>query len=96
MSASVLELKPEGLTAGQCILEDLLKPEELEDGEVNARVEPQAAFVRSQCRIELNAEATVDLAVAMIVFPGDTELDDSFGDGSNSEGLSVLWVLLEQ
>lgn len=37
----------EKLTSGEGILEYLLKTEELQDGEVDARVESQAALIRA-------------------------------------------------
>ena len=51
--------------AGEGVLEDLLEPEELEDGEVDRRVETETALVRAEDRRELDAEAVVDLAVAL-------------------------------
>jgi hypothetical protein len=44
----------------------------------------------------LNAEASVDLGLALIVLPDDAELDDSLWDGGDSESGFVFWVLLEE
>jgi len=41
-------------------------------------------------------ETTVDLDLALVIFPCDSELDDALWDGSDLESLAVLWVLLEQ
>lgn len=51
--------------AGEGVLEDLLKAEELEDGQVDRRVETEAALVRAEDRRELDAETVVDLALAL-------------------------------
>jgi len=55
--------------AGQRVLEDLLKTKELDDAQIDRRVETNAALVRPQRRIELNTEASVDLHLALIVDP---------------------------
>ena len=84
------------LTACQRIFEDLLKAEEFEDGEVDGRVEAEAALVWPKSRIELNTEATIDLTLALVVVPYHPELDDSLGYSRDSEGLAVFRVLLEE
>ena len=60
---------------GQCVLERLVEPEELDDTEVHRRVEPQATLVRTERRVELHSKAAVDLDLATIVLPGDPEDD---------------------
>lgn len=59
-------------------------------------MEAEAALVRAQGRVELDAVPAVDLQLAGIIFPDDTELDDALGDGGHLEGDAVLGVLLEQ
>jgi len=83
-------------TPSECILEALLKAQELEDAEVYRRVESETALVWPQSGVVLNAEATVDLHLALVVLPRDSELDHTFGDGGYLKGFLVLWVLLEQ
>ena len=61
---------------GQGILEGLLESQELEDREVDRRVEADAAFVRADGRGVLDAVAAIDLDLAMVVDPGDAEHDD--------------------
>src|SRR5699024_3728348 len=46
--------------AGQRVLEDLLEAEELHDAEVHRGMEPQAALVRAERGVVLDAEAAVD------------------------------------
>ena len=82
--------------AGQGVLEDLLEAEELEDAEVDGRVQSQAALVGAEGRVELDSEGIVDLDLAGVVLPHDAELDDALGDGDDFEGVAVLGVLLEE
>lgn len=65
-------------------------------GQVHGRVQAQAALVRPQGRVELHAVAAVDAQAALVVLPGDAELDDALGDGGDLEGGAVLGVLLEE
>ena len=60
---------------GQAVLEDLLKAQELNNRCTNRRVQTQTALVRTNCRVELAAEATVYLYLAVVVYPRNTELD---------------------
>jgi hypothetical protein len=84
------------LTASQGILEDLLETKELEDGQVDAGVKSETALVGTESRVELDAVTTVDLEVALVVFPDDAELDDTLRNGGNSESSAVLGVLVEE
>src|SRR5690606_492774 len=61
--------------AREGVLEDLLESEELDDAEVHRRMEAEAALVGSQSRVELHAEAAVDLNLAGVVDPRDPEDD---------------------
>jgi hypothetical protein len=65
-------------------------------GQVDGRVEAKTALVGTKGRVELDAVATVHTKLALIILPGDTELDDTLGDGANLEGLAVLGVLGEE
>ena len=65
--------------AGEGVFEDLLKAEEFHDAEVHRGVEPQSALVGPQRRVELHAEAAVDLHPAVIVRPRDPEDDLPLG-----------------
>jgi hypothetical protein len=87
---------PGGLTASQGILEGLLKAQKLEDGEGHGGVEAQAALVGTESRVELHTISTVDLDFALVVFPGNAELDHTLGNGGDLEGGLVLGVLLEE
>lgn len=94
-------MTPEGgggktLTSSQGILEDLLKAQELENRQVDGRVQPQAALVGAQRRVELHTEAAVHLDIALVILPDDAKLDQPLGDGDDLEGGAVLGVLLEQ
>ena len=63
----------------QGVLEDLLEAEELYNGEVDRGMEAQAALVRSDSGVELDAVAAVDLDLAVVVNPGNAEGDDALG-----------------
>ena len=84
------------LTAGESILEDLLKTQELENAQVDSWVKAETTLVRTESRVVLDTEATVDLNLTLVVLPDDTELDDALRDCGNLEGTLVLRVLLEQ
>lgn len=84
------------LTAGEGILENLLEAQELEDAQVDSRVETETSLVGTESRVVLNTEATVDLNLALVVLPDNTELDDTLWDGGDLKCAPVLGVLLEQ
>ena len=63
--------------AGQAVLEALLKAQELEDRQVDRRMEAQAAFVGADGRVELHTVAAVDLHLAGVIHPRHTEHDDA-------------------
>lgn len=64
---------------GQRVLEDLLEAEELHDAQVHRRVEPQTTLVRAERAVELHAVAPVDVDLAVVVLPRDTEDDLPLG-----------------
>ena len=72
--------------AGQGILEDLLEAQELHNGQVDGGVQTDAALVGADGGVVLDTVATVDLDIALVVGPGDTEddgalrLDDAVDD----------------
>ena len=84
------------LTSSQGILEYLLEAQELQDTEIDSRVESQSSLVWAQGRIELHTVSAVDLDLVLVIFPDDTELDDAFGNGDDLEGGLVLGLLLEE
>ena len=82
---------------GQGVLEDLLETEELDDTLVHGRVEAQAALVRSDRGVELDAVTAVDLHLALIVRPSDTELHHALrlDEALEHSRLLILRVLLD-
>ena len=64
---------------GEAVLEDLLEGEELEHAEGDGRMEAQAALVGADRAVHLDAEAAVDLDLALVVHPGYAEHDDALG-----------------
>jgi hypothetical protein len=69
---------------------------QLQDTQVDRRVQPQTSLVRSQSRVVLNPVSSVDLELTLVVLPSDSELDDSLGDLDDGEGFTVLGVLGEE
>lgn len=59
-------------------------------------MESETTLVRAKGAVELDTEGIVDLALSLVVLPGDTELDDALRDRADLEGLLVLGVLLKQ
>jgi hypothetical protein len=59
--------------AGQCVFEDLLEAEELDDAEVDRGMKAQAPLIGTQGTVEFDAEAPVDLDLALVVAPGDAK-----------------------
>jgi hypothetical protein len=82
--------------AGEGILEDLLKTEELQDGQVDGGVETETTLVRAKGGVELDTETAVDLNVALVILPDNAELDDALGDGDDLQGLAEFGLLLEE
>ena len=65
--------------SSEAVLEGLLESQELQDAQVHARVETDAALVRAQGAVALYAETPVDLHFATVVHPGDSEDYHPFG-----------------
>src|SRR5208283_5104069 len=64
---------------GQRVLEDLLEGEELQDAEIDRGMEAQAALVGADGAVHLDAEAAIDLDVALVVKPRHAEHKDALG-----------------
>ena len=62
---------------GEGVLEALFEAEEFDNRRVDRRVESETALVRTDRGVELDAEAAVDLDFALVVDPGDSELDEA-------------------
>ena len=84
--------------AGQRIFENLLEAEKLDDPRIHARVQPDAALVRTQRRIELDPVALVDLHMALVVDPRDAEHDLALrlDDAVDDVVLLVSGILIQQ
>ena len=64
---------------GEGVLEGLLEGEELQDAQIDGRVEAQAALVGADGGAVLHAPGAVDLDLTLVVHPGHTELDGALG-----------------
>lgn len=59
------------LQASEGVLEDLLTAQELQDRQIDGRMEAQTTLVGAEGRVELHTVAAVDAAFALVVFPDD-------------------------
>jgi len=59
-------------------------------------VEAEATFVRAEGGIELHPVSTVDLHLALVVFPHDAELDHPLRNRGHLQCFPVLRVFLEE
>jgi hypothetical protein len=84
------------LTSGKSILKDLLKAQELQDTQIDGRVESEASLIRTESRVELDSIAAIDLWLSLVVLPDNTELNDPLGDGDDLESGPVFGVLFEE
>ena len=82
---------------GQGVFEDLLEAKELDDGQVDRRMEAQAALVGADRGVELHTVATVDLNLAVVIDPGNAEDDDALGldEALHEAGFFPLGVLVD-
>ena len=74
----------------------MLESEELEDRQVDSRVEAQSTLVWAESTVELDTVGAVDLGLELVVFPDDAGLDDALWDGDDLQGGLVFGVLLEE
>jgi hypothetical protein len=84
------------LTASKSILENLLETQEFKDGKGDGGMESKASLVRPESGVELNAESSIDLNLALVVLPSNTELNNTLRNRSNLQSNLILWVFLEQ
>ena len=82
--------------AGQAVLQDLLEAQELQNGQVDSGMEPQAALVRADGGAELDTVAPVDVDLSLIVDPGHPEADHTLGlhKGLDDALLLIFGMLL--
>ena len=59
--------------ARERILEDLFESQEFDDAQIHRRVKSQAPLIGTQCAVEANAKAAVDLHHTVVVLPGHTK-----------------------
>ena len=76
--------------SGQAVLECLLECEKLQDAEVDARVEPQPAFVRADRVVVLHTVATVDANVSIVILPAHAKNDDAIRFGNSPKYLHLV------
>src|SRR5690606_18216611 len=83
--------------AGQCVLEDLLESEKLHRALIDRRVKTQSALVGTQSAVEFHPEPTIDLDLAVVVFPWNAEDDLAFGlaDAFDNFLVRVVGILVD-
>ena len=64
---------------GEAVLQDLLEAQELQDGQVDGGMEPQAALIGADGGVELDTVAAVDLHLALVIYPGHPEAHHALG-----------------
>ena len=82
--------------AGEAVLEDLLKAQELDDAGVDVGLEAQAALVGADGAVELAAIADIGMIIAVVVHPHHAESEHTLGlhDAAQQVSLLVLGVLI--
>ena len=81
---------------GEGVLEDLVEAKELDDGKVNRGMETETTLVWANGGVVLDTEATVDLDLALIIEPWNTEHDDTFGLNKAAHDFSELRALFPE
>ena len=66
----------------QRVFEDLLKAQELDNGQIHRGVQAQAALIGADSAVELHTVAAIYMHAALIVHPGHTELNRAFRLGN--------------
>ncbi len=74
----------------------MLEAQELQDGQVDRRVESETALVWTKSRVELYTVSAVDLELILVIFPDYTELDDALRNGNDFEGGLEFRPLLKE
>lgn len=59
-------------------------------------METETALVGTEGRVELNTISTVDLELALVVLPSNTELNHALGDGNDGKSSLELGGDLEE
>lgn len=84
------------LTSGQCIFEDLLESQELQNGQIDGGMEPKTTLIWAKSGIELNTVSTVNLGLEFVIFPDNAELDDPLRNCGNMQGFFVFGMFFEE
>ena len=79
------------------VFKDLLKAEEFQDALIDARMKAQATLIGADRTVELDAVSPVDLILALVVDPRNTEADDAlrFDKAFKQLGLLIFGMALQ-
>ena len=80
---------------GKRVLKGLLEAKELDYRGAYAGVEAATALVGTDCAVELNAEAAVNLNLAAVVNPSNAELNKAFGFYDSVHNCFVIGALVD-
>ena len=74
----------------QRVLEGLFEGKELQNRKIHRPVETQSAFIWADNIVVLDTVAHVGLHVAFVVYPCDTELNESVGNAKTLDKIALL------
>ena len=76
----------------------MLEAKELQDRKIDGWMETEAALVRSNCGVELDAVSTIDLDVAGVINPWDTEHNNALwlNKTLKQSGFLELWMCVKR
>ena len=81
--------------AGEGVLEDLLKAQELDDAQIDGGVQTQTALVGADGTVELNPVAVVHLNLTLVIHPRNPEQDAALGSGQPlQQGVALVGILV--
>src|SRR5690606_28232133 len=83
---------------GQGVLEHLFEGEKFQYAEIDGRVKPQTALVRTDRTVHLHPISSVHLHLAGIIYPRHPELNDSlcFQKAFHESLLTVFFAFLQE
>ena len=77
----------------QAVFEHLFESQKFDYSEIYGRMQPYAAFIGSDGGVELNSETAVDVHFAVVILPGHSEHNLSFGFDYSFENARIDEIL---
>ena len=88
-------LSPAHGQSSQRVLEDLFESQKLNDRQIDSGMETETSLVWTNSRIVLDTEGTIDLNLALVINPRNTELNGTFWFSQTDHDIHIFRVLLE-